>query len=184
MSQHDPYRSDAIVLHRAQWEALRAQAARAAEAVELLQRTRADFLNYQDRARREREEALRYGAEEFLREFLPALDSLRESVAMAEKAGASPGVVEGLRLLEREFHRALAKCGVERIEPEGRPFDPAEHQAIGTVEVEDGRDGIVVEVVRAGYRYRDRVLRAALVRVGERRAAGACAGENRKDAGS
>lgn len=160
------YESQAVVLYRGDYERLARAAAHAEEAMELFRRTRAEFLNYQDRARREREEALRYGSMDFAREFLPALDSLRDAIALVERNDADPAIVEGLRLLDREFHRVLAKAGVTRMEVVGRPFDPAQHEAVGTVEVETDRVGIVVEEVRSGYRLYERVLRAAWVRVG------------------
>ena len=60
---------------------------------------------------------------------------------------------------------ALAHFGLERIEAEGKRFDPHYHQAIERVESVDHEDGTVLEVLRQGYKLREKVLRPATVRV-------------------
>jgi len=60
----------------------------------------------------------------------------------------------------------LGKEGLERVDQPGVPFDPSVHDAVAHSEAEDGQDGAVVEeVLRAGYRWKGQVLRAAMVRV-------------------
>lgn len=133
---------------------LGAQAAKADEYLELARRAKADFLNYQDRVRRDRQEWTRQSLEGFLRELLPAMDGF----ALAKFD--DPKLTEAIRLIEREFLRVFAKSGVVPIDVAGRPFDPAFHEAVS---VEPG--GAVLEEVRRGWMIGDRVLRAASVRI-------------------
>lgn len=138
---------------------LRQKAAKAEEYLELARRQKADFLNYQERVRREREDWKRQALDDFVRDFLPALDAF--TWARFEE----PTLMESLRLVEREFHRVLAKHGIVPVETEGQLFDPARHEAVIVEESPDVPDGRVLEELRRGWRMGSRVLRAASVRV-------------------
>lgn len=170
MAGNEPtHDSDPVVLNREEHECLREEAARAAEYKELLQRTRADFLNYQDRAAGERSQASERAVADFAAQFLEALDALHEGRGAMERDPEPKALLDAVRLTEREIHRILAKNEVYPIQALGEPFDPAVHEAIGFVETDGSKDGVVVEEVRPGYQRRDRVLRPALVRVARRR---------------
>ncbi|HZN60773.1 MAG TPA: nucleotide exchange factor GrpE [Planctomycetota bacterium] len=146
-------------------EILRAAGAKAAEYLDLAKRTQADFINYQARVRREREDLVRFGTDGLLRELLPLADDLERVLAAAEK-GENPGVLEGIRLVQRELLRIFAKTGVRPIETVGRKFDPEFHEASETVEAPPGvAEGSIVQEVRRGYTIHDRVLRPASVKV-------------------
>src|SRR5579883_2324170 len=100
------------------------KADRADEYLDLARRQKADFLNYQDRVRRERKEWKREALEEFIGDFLPALDAF--TWARFEE----PTLMESLRLVEHEFLRVLAKHGIRPIEAKGKAFDPSRHEAV------------------------------------------------------
>ena len=139
--------------------ALRDRAAKADEYLELARRAKADFINYQDRVRRDKADWNRQALDGFIRELLPALDGM--SLAKFE----DPKLVEAIRVVEKEFLRVLAKSGVVPIETAGKSFDPAFHEAVG---VEPG--GTVLEEVRRGWMFADKVLRPASVRIVKARA--------------
>jgi molecular chaperone GrpE len=146
-------------------ESLRASAAKAAEYLDLAKRTQADFVNYQGRVRRDREEYVRFASEGLLRDLLPVVDDLQRLLASSAAAGV-PALLEGVRLTERELLRVLSKAGVKPVETVGRKFDPSFHEAAETVEAPKGvAGGEVVEEVRRGYLLHDRVLRPAVVKV-------------------
>jgi molecular chaperone GrpE len=65
----------------------------------------------------------------------------------------------------RELQRTLDKFGLSRIEATGKCFDPAVHHAMSQVERDDMDEKMVAEEMRAGYRFRDKVLRPSLVAV-------------------
>lgn len=153
---------------QAEIEKLRAKAAKADEYLDLAKRAKADFINYQDRARREKEQITRYSIDSFVREFLPAVDSLQQSVRTLETSGDAKTVLDGVRLIEKEFLRVLSKNGIRPIEAGGKPFDPLFHEAVAVVESREHPDNSVLEVVRGGWMLHDRVLRPAGVRVTRR----------------
>jgi molecular chaperone GrpE len=95
----------------------------------------------------------------------PVLDSLDRSVAAGSRDTA---LLEGVKLVRAQLEQALSEYGLERIESVGQPFDPAQHEAVDVVRVDTpSKHGMVVEQWEAGYRFGDRVLRAAKVRVGK-----------------
>ena len=138
---------------------LREKAAKADEYLDLARRTKADFSNYQDRIRREKEEWRRHSVEGFVKELLPALDGL----ALAKFD--DPKLVEAIRVLEKEFLRVLAKEGVVPIDTKGKEFNPQYHEALG---VEEG--GTVLEEVRRGWLINGFVVRPTSVRIVKPRA--------------
>src|SRR6185503_13404138 len=138
---------------------LRERAAKAEEYLDLARRTKADFINYQDRVRRERTEWGRDVLMDFVRDFLPALDSF--TWARFEE----PTLMESLHLVEREFLRALAHHHLLPIATAGKMFDPAVHDVVAVEETSDKPPGTILEQVRRGWMMGDRVLRPAGVRV-------------------
>ncbi len=128
--------------------------AKVEEYLDLARRARADFINYQDRVRREKQEWNRQALESFVREILPAMDGF----GMANFA--DPKLVEAVRMLEREFLRVFAKFQIVPIETAGKPFNPEFHEAIG---MEPG--GTELQEVRRGWLMEGRALRPANVRL-------------------
>lgn len=128
--------------------------AKADEYLELARRAKADFINYQDRVRRDKADWNRQALEGFVREILPALDGF--GLANFE----DPKLNEAVHLLEKEFLRVLAKNGVTPIETAGKTFDPLYHDAVA---MDPG--GTLLEEVRRGWLFDGKVLRAASVRL-------------------
>ena len=71
--------------------------------------------------------------------------------------------LDGMRLVARGMHDLLDRRGVARIDAEGQPFDPELHEALTAIPVPGVAPDTVVQVVQAGYRFEDRVLRPAKV---------------------
>jgi molecular chaperone GrpE len=138
---------------------LREKAAKADEYLELARRQTAELFNYQERVRREREDWKRQALDDFVRDFLPALDAF--TWARFEE----PTLMESLRLVEREFHRVLSKHGIVPVETEDQSFDPARHEAVAVEERADVPEGRIIEEVRRGWRMSTIVLRPASVRI-------------------
>jgi molecular chaperone GrpE len=128
-------------------------------------RERADLENIKKRAQRERSEAVRYGAEQIVRDLLPMVDDLERAVQAAQDAGAEPQLMGGVALVLKAFVDVLARHGVERVPGRGERFDPNHHEAVAHVESADHEAGMVIEEHRGGYRLHDRLLRAAMVTV-------------------
>ena len=97
---------------------------------------------------------------------LDIVDNLERAIDAARRAGTAEVLLQGVELVRQQFLSKLEGLGVKPIEADGRPFDPLVHEAVTTVPAADAsQDGLVVGVVRPGYRIGDDVLRPALVAV-------------------
>jgi len=124
----------------------------------------ADFENYRKRVNKDKEDLIRYGNESLLYELLPAIDNLE--LALKHTSGeVNSGLVQGVEVTLKELQKTLEKFGLSRIDAAGKPFDPAVHHAMSQVERDDIDEKLIAEEFRAGYRYRDKVLRPSLVAV-------------------
>ncbi len=124
----------------------------------------AEFDNYKKRVNKDKEELARYGNEALIYELLPAIDSLDLALRHATEEPLT-GIVQGVEMTLKELLRALEKFGLTKIEAAGKAFDPSIHHAMTQVEREDLEEKMVAEELRAGYLYRDKVLRPSLVAV-------------------
>jgi molecular chaperone GrpE len=132
------------------------------EYLDHLRRMQADFDNYRKRMLREQTANLERATEGLIEQLLPVLDTFE--LAMLNAGNDAERLRKGVELVYSELLGVLEKAGLERIDAHGKPFDPAEHEAVMHVEVGDGEPG-VRDVVRTGYRLRGRVLRPAMVKV-------------------
>ena len=135
----------------------------AADNFERFVRAKADIENVLKRHQRELSDRARYDGETLARDVLPAIDDLERALEHGGEGGS--GVSGGVELVLKGMLAALKRNGVERIDALGKPFDPAEHEAVTMVETADQPPGTVTAVFRSGYTIRDRLLRAAMVSV-------------------
>lgn len=129
-----------------------------------LARLQAEFDNYRKRMAREQQDFRDYALADALKSLLPVLDSFDRALAAPSTAQAGD-FRAGIELINRQFHDALAKLGVQPISALGQPFDPNLHQAIQMVETSEAEDNHVLEELQRGYKLKDRLLRPAMVRV-------------------
>jgi molecular chaperone GrpE len=132
------------------------------EYLDLAKRTQADFENYRKRAAKEMTAAGTRARIGLIREILPVVDNLERALSVAP-AGEGDAFVEGVRLVYRDLEGALARAGVETIEPKGDAFDPNVHEALSVRPQDGAESGTVVDVVEKGYRTSDTVVRPARV---------------------
>jgi molecular chaperone GrpE len=132
------------------------------EYLDLAKRTQADFENYRKRAAKDMTAAGARARIGVIREILPVVDNLERALGVAPEGDGDP-FVEGVRLVYRELEGALARAGVESIEPKGDTFDPNVHEALSMHPQDGAESGTVVDVVEKGYRTADNVIRPARV---------------------
>ena len=125
-------------------------------------RARADLENYRKRSDREVERRVADARDRLLLDWLEVVDDVDRALSFGSLADA------GLRPVQKQMHAVLARHGVERVEAEGATFDPELHEAVGVRDTDEAARSTVVDVVRAGYRVGDRVLRPARVIVSKR----------------
>jgi len=140
------------------------------EYLDLAKRTKADFENYRKRMSSEVQAAGARGKAELIREVLPALDDLERAIQAAglDPEGDSPdGLAHGVLLVFRSLLEALARNGVEAVDPHGEMFDPNLHEALSKQPADGADPGTVIEVMQKGYRLGEQLVRPARVVVGE-----------------
>jgi molecular chaperone GrpE len=145
-------------------EVLVAQADKAAEYLELAQRTKADFENFRKRATRDAAAAQTRGVTKLALELLPAIDNLDRALAAADGTAAVE-LASGIKLVYDDILAALARAGIEPFSPQGEPFDPQHHEAVAQLPAQGTDAGTILEVYQRGYRLGDVVLRPARVSV-------------------
>ncbi len=140
---------------------------RVEELTQQLMRLQADFDNYRKRSRRDLQEGIIRANEELVRQLLPVLDNLERALAVDSDASAA-SIREGVQLVYRQFLDILSKEGLEPIEALGEDFDPTLHEAVMVETVEDPEmENRILQEFQKGYTFRERVLRAAVVKVGK-----------------
>jgi molecular chaperone GrpE len=127
-----------------------------------LARLQAEFDNARKRAAREQQEFREFAAADVIKNFLPILDSFERAL---KAGGDSTDFRNGIELIYRQFQDALQKIGVQPIVAVGQAFDPRVHEAIEMVDTTEVPDHHVLDELQRGYKYKERLLRPAMVRV-------------------
>jgi molecular chaperone GrpE len=130
-----------------------------------LRRLQADFDNYRKRTLREQTTRAASASQALVARLLPVLDNFELAVSSAERSRDFDRMLKGVEMVFGELREVLEAEGLVRIEAEGKPFDPERHEAVIAVDEEDTEPGMVVDIVRAGYELRGKVLRPAMVKV-------------------
>lgn len=132
-----------------------------------LLRLAAEFENYKRRSRKELDDAVLRGLEGVLKELLPPLDNLDRAIVAARGSNASGALLEGVQMVQKQFFSALEKLQVKSFDAEGKPFDPAFHEAVQQVDSTTLPPGSVAAVYQRGYIHTttNRLLRPAVVAV-------------------
>ncbi|MBA3528061.1 MAG: nucleotide exchange factor GrpE [Propionibacteriaceae bacterium] len=125
-----------------------------------LQRLQAEYINYKRRVDRDRDVSRRASIESVLKDFLPVLDDLRSAREHEELSG-------GFKAVAEEVERVAGKYGLETFGQAGDAFDPHIHEALLHAHATGITGPTCVEILQAGYRIGDKILRPARVAVAE-----------------
>jgi molecular chaperone GrpE len=165
LAEADPHEAEVVALKE-----------EAGKLKDQLLRTFAEMDNLRKRMEREKAEATLYAASNFARDVLSVSDNMDRALATAEedhlKEATEPvkNLVAGVEMTRRELLNVFERHGIKRVDPMGEKFDPHFHQAVFEVPTNEQPPGTVVQVMQAGFKIGDRVLRPAMV--GVARAAG------------
>jgi molecular chaperone GrpE len=138
--------------------------AKLAEANDGMLRAIADLQNYRRRAIQEGAQAREAATADLVRKLLPILDNFERTLEAAENGASREAVLEGVRLVDRQFRSVLEEWKVKAIPAVGQPFDPHLHEAVVSAESEH-EEGTVIEELERGYSMGHRVLRPTKARV-------------------
>lgn len=158
---------DPLAVLKAEADGLRQEVA---ELKDQLLRALAEAENVRNRAKREREETLRYAAAPLAKDLLPVADNLHRAIEAvpAEAAEADErlkGLLVGVEMTEKALLDTLAKHGVAQVDPLGEKLDPHRHEAMMEVQDPSKPSGTVAQVFEIGYVLHERLLRPARVAV-------------------
>lgn len=127
----------------------------------------ADMENLKRRMQNEHNNALKFMMQSFIEEMLPVIDNFERSLAIENPSEEIKNFLKGYEMIYQQLLLVLEKQGVEVIETKDQEFDPNFHQAVMTVQDENYKTNMIVEELQRGYKLKDRVIRASLVKVSQ-----------------
>ena len=136
---------------------------------ELLQdkvlRAHAEFENARRRLEKDKVEFMKYANEGMIMEFLPILDNLEIAEKYIKEAKDFKAVQEGVDMIQVQIQKFMKDVGVVKVKTVGEKFDPYLHEALEIDQTKDKEDGIILEELKPGYSYNDKLLRPAMVKI-------------------
>lgn len=133
-----------------------------AEVKAALVRLQADFVNYRTRVEKEKQSTIAFATENLMVELLGVLDNIDRAINNCEDESS---IMDGVCMIRNQMIEILQKEGLEEIVSDGEPFDPNEHFAVVTEEIEGMSPDMVLETLQKGYRIKDKVIRPSMVKV-------------------
>lgn len=129
-------------------------------------RALAEGENVRKRLVKEKQEMLRFGIDNVISDFLPAIDQFEHALSHAESAaGDVKNWAIGFQMILSQFKEVLTSHGISPYVSVGHFFDPALHEAIEMVETSEAPEGMILQECTKGYKSALRTLRAARVKV-------------------
>jgi molecular chaperone GrpE len=131
----------------------------------------AEFENYKKMVQKEKEELINYANEKLIKDLLPIIDNFELAIKHAGSDEGSKWIESmktGVTNTLKEFLRILEKYGVKPIETVGQNFNPEIHHAVSIIETDEQEENIILDELRKGYFYKNKVLREPLVAVSKK----------------
>ena len=129
-------------------------------------RAQAEAQNIKRRAEQDLEKARKFALEQDTNDLRPVVDNLERALEAASSGEeASKSIAEGVELTLKSFLDAMGRFNIEKVDPEGEPFDPNMHQAMSMIENDQVEPNSVIAVVQKGYTLNGRLVRPAMVMV-------------------
>lgn len=127
----------------------------------------ADMENLKKRLQNEHANTMKFMMQSFIEQLLPVVDNFERSLAIQNPSDEIKNFLKGYEMIYNQLMQVLQSQGVEVIKTEGEEFDPNFHQAVMTVKDDNFKSNMIVEELQKGYKLKDRVIRASLVKVSE-----------------
>jgi molecular chaperone GrpE len=138
---------------------------------DLLLRRQADFENYKKRSIKMQEEFKKLAIKDFAFDIINVNDDIIRAVEASENISAKNNAetkasfIEGIKLISKRIEEILNKYGIEEIESENMPFNPAYHEALEIENSEHHEEDTVTKVYQKGFKLENHIIRSAKVRV-------------------
>ena len=128
-------------------------------------RVAADFENYKRRTNLEREDLLQYSNAKLIGELLPVIDNFALGLKNTSDSSEVQNFLKGMEMIYTQLMAILEKEGLRKIAALGEAFDPNKHEAVMQVPDDSVDEDTVIEELRAGYQFKDKILRPAIFKV-------------------
>lgn len=128
-------------------------------------RWQADYENLRRRSAKELLEARQAAETDFAKTLLSVLDHFEMALSVDPAHVDAKNILDGVKITYDELIKILQKRGIESFDPAGEPFDPFRHEAISIEKTDQMPPQTVMQTLQRGYRFGDRVLRSAKVKV-------------------
>jgi molecular chaperone GrpE len=139
--------------------------AKAADNLDGWQRAQAEFANYKKRLARDQEQLTAEVRGRVIKRYLEIVDDLERALKSTPQEGAGAEWAQGVEIIYKKLIAYLESEGLTRMHPLGEHFDPNLHEAVTQEESPEHESGTIIEVLRPGYLFGERVLRPASVKV-------------------
>jgi len=131
-------------------------------------RVHAEFENIKKRLEKEKAQAIEYASEKFAKDLLSSLDTLDLALNSLKVKETDPHklisqIEEGIELTKKNLLKTFEKHGIEEVSTD--EFDPNIHDAVMQESSESHADGAIIEVLQKGYKFKERLLRPAMVKI-------------------
>ncbi len=129
-------------------------------------RKHADFENFRRRMNKEKQDSIKYGNQELLKDLVEVIDNFERAIKTSGDSQDIESFREGIAMIEQQFTTMLStKWGLEKIEAVGQEFDANMHEALMMEDSEEHEVTTVLEDFQTGYKLRDRIIRPTKVKV-------------------
>ena len=125
----------------------------------------AEYENTRRRMEKEKFDYRKFANEDIIAQLFPIVDNFDMALLAMDTAKDKEAIMDGIKLVQKEFHKVLEERGVEKIETKGKEFDPNFHEAVCAEPTTEYPDGMILEEIRTGYTLNGRLLRPAQVKV-------------------
>jgi len=129
-----------------------------------LKRLQADFENYIKRTEKEKQELMQLANYKLIMKLLTIIDDFEASLKVIKKEG-NKDVIEGIEMVFNNLYKVLDAEGVKPINVNGEKFDPYKHEAIDKVISNEHEEGLILEEIKKGYTYQNKIIRPSMVKI-------------------
>ena len=129
-----------------------------------LKRLQADFENYIKRSEKEKQELTQVANYKLIMKLLTIIDDFEASLNVIKREG-NKKVIEGIEMIFNNLYRVLDSEGLKPINVKGEKFDPYKHEVIGKVISNEHEEGLILEEIKKGYTYQNKIIRPSMVKI-------------------
>ena len=129
-----------------------------------LKRLQADFENYIKRSEKEKQELTQVANYKLIMKLLTIIDDFEASLNVIKREG-NKKVIEGIEMIFNNLYRVSDSEGLKPINVKGEKFDPYKHEVIGKVISNEHEEGLILEEIKKGYTYQNKIIRPSMVKI-------------------